>query len=445
MKGLRLLNNGKWNKPPVLTAARQLFAIGLAKRFPQCALGKAASFVNGTSYDVDQVSTLAAFPIIRISNLTDPTSAYIRTDEDLGTKFWIRPGDLLVSWSASFKSALWCGPEGYLNQHIFKVTENSGFDRRYIRHIIEASLDAMQERVVGIGMMHLRRSDFLGHHVSAPPISIQTAVATYLDWIESGRIGVEPPLPSELAEQRRVVARIEELGRQNDEARSLRNQAAREAEALWWRGAEGVFATLAEDYPLRLLKEVVEIRGGGTPSKSNPLYWGGEIPWFSPKDMKVRQLFNAIDHISKRATTESAAKLIGPGAVLVVVRGMILAHTFPSAVLCVSAAINQDMKALVPTTQILPEFLCAFFWAENSRYLDIVEKSTHDTRKLETAKLLATSIPVPPLTVQRRIVDELEGLRIKVDVLRQLQSVTTTELNALLPAILDRAFKGELV
>ncbi len=160
--------------------------------------------------------------------------------------------------------------------------------------------------------------------------------------------------------------------------------------------------------------------------------------------MKTPELHDSIDHISEQATQETAAKFIEPGAVLVVVRGMILAHTFPSAILRTRATINQDMKALIPTAELLPEYLSAMFWAYNQRVLKLVEKSTHDTRKLETAKLLDTKIAVPPLPEQRRIIAELTELTSEVDELKRLQSETAAELDAMLPALLDRAFNGGL-
>jgi type I restriction enzyme S subunit len=76
--------------------------------------------------------------------------------------------------------------------------------------------------------------------------------------------------------------------------------------------------------------------------------------------------------------------------------------------------------------------------------LELVEKSTHDTRKFQTEKLLGTNIVVPPLPEQRRIVAELDVMNAEVDALKRLQAETATELDALLPSILDRAFKGEL-
>jgi type I restriction enzyme S subunit len=55
-----------------------------------------------------------------------------------------------------------------------------------------------------------------------------------------------------------------------------------------------------------------------------------------------------------------------------------------------------------------------------------------------------TPIPLPPISQQRQIVKYLEDLQTKADTLKHMQSETAAELDALLPSILDRAFKGEL-
>ncbi|WP_071188137.1 restriction endonuclease subunit S [Trichormus sp. NMC-1] len=250
------------------------------------------------------------------------------------------------------------------------------------------------------------------------------------------------PLPP-LEEQRRIVARIEELVGKIEEVRSLRQQALEETEALRVSSAKAILAEIA---PLgtQPLQELVNVQGGGTPSKQNPFFWEGSIPWISPKDMKSREINDSIDHISEEATHKSPAKLLQPSSVLIVVRGMILAHTVPSAILRVPAAINQDMKALLPNEKITPEFLCSVFWTLNDLLLELVEKSTHDTRKLETPKLLNFKIPVPPLPEQRRIVAYLDELQTKIDTMKKLREEAIKELDAILPSILDKAFKGEL-
>lgn len=61
-----------------------------------------------------------------------------------------------------------------------------------------------------------------------------------------------------------------------------------------------------------------------------------------------------------------------------------------------------------------------------------------------TTLLSRVELPLPPLPEQRRIVAYLDDLQAKVDRLKALQAQTAAELDALLPAILDKAFKGEL-
>jgi len=248
------------------------------------------------------------------------------------------------------------------------------------------------------------------------------------------------PLPP-LDEQRRIVARIEELAAKIYEAQKHRRHAVEEAETLLSSYSRSIFASLGHLQPLG---KITTIRGGGTPSKANPFFWVGQIPWISPKDIKIREISDSTDHISEEATTNSSAKLLPSDSVLIVVRGMILAHTVPSAILRVPAAINQDMKALIPHRNISPEYLCTTLWALNPEILNLVEKSSHDTRRLQTPKLLDLKIPLPPLDEQRRIVAHLDELQAKVDALKKYQAKISEELNALLPSVLDKAFKGEL-
>jgi type I restriction enzyme S subunit len=71
-------------------------------------------------------------------------------------------------------------------------------------------------------------------------------------------------------------------------------------------------------------------------------------------------------------------------------------------------------------------------------------RTTAGQYNVSLGRLRTARVPVPPLREQRRIVAELDALQVQADHLGSLQAETTAELDALLPAILDRAFKGEL-
>jgi type I restriction enzyme S subunit len=254
---------------------------------------------------------------------------------------------------------------------------------------------------------------------------------------------IEVPLPP-VSEQRRIVAQIQFLATRLSEAKALRLDAEAEASVLWSGGASELLDRAFSNDPKERLGDLLAaVRGGGTPSKSQPRYWEGPIPWITPKDMKKRELSDSLLHISEDAVRESPAKLIDPGAVLVVVRGMILAHTFPSAVLRRPAAVNQDMKALIPCARLLPEFLCSVLWSRNSKLVGLVERSSHDTRKFNLDKLLGFELAVPPIPQQQRIIAELDALQAQVKALTKLQTDSAAELNALLPAVLDDIFHGQ--
>lgn len=349
------------------------------------------------------------------------------TGLDIGSKrvFTVEPGDLLFNIVFAWEGAIAVATEaerGLIGSHRFLtcVPDSTKADARFLKYWF-AHADG-RERLLQASPGGAGRNRTLGTEKLA---------------------AIRVPLPP-LAEQHRIVARIEELAAKVAEARGLRVVSAEGMDALTTSAAARILEALTKTVPHLALGSLVTVRGGGTPSKDAPHFWGGDIPWITPKDMKRRVLADAVDHITEIASKESPAKLIAPGAVLVVVRGMILAHTFPAALLQAPATINQDMKALIPDARILPEYLCAVLWAWNPRVLGLVDRSGHDTRKLNTDKLLAFKVPVPSILVQERVVAELDALQAKVDAVKALQTEAATELDAMLPAILDKAFKGEL-
>lgn len=253
----------------------------------------------------------------------------------------------------------------------------------------------------------------------------------------------EIPLPP-LEEQRRIVGRIEELAQRIEEAKGLRRAARQEAEALLPAALAQTVASARGRFPARPLGELVRLTGGGTPSTKEPSYWSGTVPWVSPKDMKSWEVADSEERITEEAVSRSAVRWIEPGAVLVVVRGMILAKALPVAIGRARLTVNQDMKALRPRDGLTPDFLAYMLKGSEQDLLGKVETAAHGTRRLRTEVLTSLPIPVPPLDEQRRIVAYLDGLQAKAQALLRLQGETQQELEALLPSVLDSAFRGEL-
>ena len=155
--------------------------------------------------------------------------------------------------------------------------------------------------------------------------------------------------------------------------------------------------------------------GGGTPSKANPRFWNGLIPWVSPKDMKTKVIRETIDGITEDAVYNSAAKRVPPGSVLIVTRSGILAHTLPVAVTAVESTLNQDLKALALPDGIVSDYVAWGLRAFEQRILDTCRKGGTTVHSIEMPSLAAFEFPIAPTNEQRRIVEKIEAMFDEID------------------------------
>ncbi|AXY43767.1 restriction endonuclease subunit S [Halomonas sp. JS92-SW72] len=192
------------------------------------------------------------------------------------------------------------------------------------------------------------------------------------------------------------------------------------------------------------IKYLVTMSGGMTPSTSNPLYWDGDIPWVSPKDMKKTELSDAQDHVTDLALSATGLNLIEPGSVLIVVRGMILVHSFPVAINRVPVVLNQDMKALKVGPRLSPEYFALLLRAITDVMLALVETSAHGTKALRTDRWKELVIALPPIDEQDGIVTQVEKVVAGLDSLENATSRTIEKLEEYRSALITNTVTGQI-
>ena len=165
------------------------------------------------------------------------------------------------------------------------------------------------------------------------------------------------------------------------------------------------------------LKHLVDLRSGGTPSKDNRAYWDGDVPWASAKDMKVDRLGTTADCITQHALECNVANLVPTGAILVVVRGMILARVFPVAETLAPMAINQDLKAVLAREGMAAPFLAWLLRGTAGESLLRLDEAGHGTKALRMDAWTSMKMPVPPFDEQVAIAAFLDHETAKIDAL----------------------------
>jgi type I restriction enzyme S subunit len=163
------------------------------------------------------------------------------------------------------------------------------------------------------------------------------------------------------------------------------------------------------------LSEVGRWVGGGTPSKAEPTFWNGTIPWVSPKDMKSLIIRDTQDHVTADAVRQSSTNYVEAGSVLVVFRSGILQHTLPVAIAAKSVTLNQDLKAVKPVESVEPSYLAWALRAFQHEILHTCSKEGTTVQSLNLASFLAFEIPLPTIEEQRRIVAEIEKQFARLD------------------------------
>lgn len=176
------------------------------------------------------------------------------------------------------------------------------------------------------------------------------------------------------------------------------------------------------------LDKIATFVSGGTPSKSNPLYWGGATPWLTPKDMAEFD-GRTQDGVTDFAL-ENGTRLAPEGTIFIAVRGMSLHKEIRVIQTDRPMTFNQDIKALIPK-DIDGKYLYYALLNQKPLLLSAVEPAGHGTGVLPTDKLGATEIPVPDRNNQQAIAAILCALDDKIALHHKLNQTLATAAHAL--------------
>ena len=187
---------------------------------------------------------------------------------------------------------------------------------------------------------------------------------------------------------------------------------------------------MADEWIDSTLGGVADFLSGGTPSKSRPEYWGGTIPWVSAKDMKRFRLDDTEDHLTEFGAA-NGSKLVPPGTVLLLARGMTLLNDVPICVTGQAMTFNQDVKALRPKPGVRSDYLPYLLLGQKERLLSSVDLAGHGTGRLNSDELKALDVLLPPEPEQRAIAHILGTLDDKIELNRRMNETLEAMARAL--------------
>lgn len=178
------------------------------------------------------------------------------------------------------------------------------------------------------------------------------------------------------------------------------------------------------------LSDVCDVKSGGTPSRENPGYWNGTIPWFSSGELNNVYTTEPKEKITESGLSSSNASIFPKNSLLV---GMYDTAAFKMSILNQDATFNQAICGIKPNNSISTYFLYLYFLQRKEEYL--TQRVGVRQRNLSKGFIANLIIPVPQLEEQQKIVAELKHERTLVDNAKQLIDIMQDKINQIISQI----------
>lgn len=411
-------------------------------------------------------------PWIKISDLT---STYVTASEERITTPGLEnssakvfpKGTILLTIFATIGKVAILDIAAATNQAIAGITPRSNSYGKFLYYALVHYSNDLLVQGKGVAQKNINLSILKKLHLPLPTISEQKLIAAKLDKLFDHlnrireRLDKIPALlkqfrqavltqavTGKLTEEWRRNAVIKETGAQlleriereitSDQSKLPRGYKAKNK---YW--IDPHLYQLPPSWGLSVIDRIGVVHIGGTPSRSEPRYWNGDIKWVSSGEVNNSRIVDTKESITQLGLDNSSTKLLPKGTVLIAMIGEGKTRG-QSAILEIQACTNQNIAAIVTHPKhFSSEFLWYFLLSSYERNRSKGQGANQPA--LNGEKVGTINIPIPPLQEQHEIVRRIGGLLAIADQIEARYETMKQKVERLPQAILNKAFRGELV
>ena len=142
---------------------------GVPEGWEKKSISQLGDYLNGFAFKPSDWQEKGK-PIIKIKEMGNGVSDETprNNGERVPSRYLVKAGDLIFSWSATLMVIIWTGEEGWLNQHLFKVTPAKGIGREFLLQTISKAILEFSNLTTGSTMKHIQRNKLNQVFVNTP-------------------------------------------------------------------------------------------------------------------------------------------------------------------------------------------------------------------------------------------------------------------------------------
>lgn len=163
------------------------------------------------------------------------------------------------------------------------------------------------------------------------------------------------------------------------------------------------------------LADIGDWRAGATPPRTNPNYYGGEIPWLKTGDLNDGDILEVSEHITDLALKETSVRLNPEGSVLMAMYGATIGKL---GILTKPMTTNQACCACIVSPHLFNKYLFFFLMSNRKEFIKKGEGGAQPN--ISRTKIIETCMPLPPFKEQCRIVKKIEEISLLINQYQKL-------------------------
>ncbi len=195
----------------------------------------------------------------------------------------------------------------------------------------------------------------------------------------------------------------------------------------------------AQGWRIAKISDFAKTTSGGTPSRTNPEFYTGNIPWIKSGDLNDGNVREATEFITEEALKSSSAKLFPAGTLMIALYGATIGKL---GILTIQAATNQAVCGIFVSEQVETKYLFYFLLYHRRALIKLGAGGAQPN--ISQGIIRDIEVPLPPLPEQRRIVARIEELFSRLDAGVAALRHAKAQLQRYRQSVLAAAVTGQL-